>query len=450
MADRRLILAVDIGTSGMKMGVFDAAASGLDLVASFQESYDIRTYEDGLASDIDPALWQRAFQTGCGALSAHLPDVEVIALSGTTPGLTAVDDSGRPTYPAILMLDQRSRKQAERIIRAVGLSRLLAETGNMPVAGGCSLASILWLKENEPEAYRRARWFVHSNGFFSLWLAGEPAMDPSSASLTALYNTTANNGKWNEGIASACGVEVERLPPILPSAASAGRVRPELASRLGFRRRPSVVIGGNDAVLAAHSLGVRKAGEVVNVNGTCEITLVCMDRCHASTNYNVRCHVVPDRWLTLYVMNAQGKAYEWFRSVFCSEMSPQRFYDEFLPQAAEAWLGRESGVEYVPYLMGSRYSLEPLKAEFCGLTPGTTREELAAAMVRGLCRYQREHLKEVSLVVPLESVTRVAGGAVSPALIRAKQAWMREGEYVYREESSLRGAALLGLECLGG
>lgn len=450
MADRRLVLAVDIGTSGMKMGVFDVASSRLDLLGSFHEGYDIRTYDGGLASDIDPALWQRAFVAGCGALSAHLPDVEAIALSGTTPGLTAVDGAGRPTYPAILMLDQRSRRQAELIIRTAGLPRLLAETGNMPVAGGCSLASILWLRENEPEAYRRTRWFVHSNGFFSLWLAGEPAMDPSSASLTALYNTTANDGKWNEDIASACGLEVERLPPILPSAASVGRMRPEMADRLGFRHRPLVVIGGNDAVLAPHSLGVRKAGEVVNVNGTCEITLICMDRCHASTSYNVRCHVVPGRWLTLYVMNAQGKANEWFRGVFCSDMSPQRFYEEFLPRAVEAWLDQASGVEYVPYLMGSRYCLEPREAEFRGLTPATTREEFAAAMVRGLCRYQREHLKEVSLVVPLEPVTRVAGGAVSPALIRAKQAWMREGEYVYREESSLRGAALLGLGCLGG
>jgi xylulokinase len=450
MGDRQLILAVDIGTSGMKMGVFDAASASFEPLGAFHQSYEARTYREGQWSDIDPALWQRAFQAGALALSEHLADVEVIALSGTTPALTAVDATGAPAYPAILMLDQRSREQASRIIATIGLERLLRETGNMPVAGGCSLASILWMKENEPEAYRKARWFVHSNGFFSLWLTGEPAMDPSSASLTGLYDTAAAGWSWKVEIAQACGVEPASLPPLLASSASPGRVRRELARAMGLARRPAVVIGGNDAVLAAHSLGVREPGEVVNVNGTCEITLVCMDRCHASPTYNVRCHVVPGRWLTLYVMNAQGRAYEWFRSVFCAEMTAERFYDSFLPAAVDGWIGRTSGVEYVPYLLGSRYSLEPLRAEFRGLTPTVDREELAAAMVRGLCGYQRAHLDEVSAFQPLRPETRVAGGAISPALIRAKRAWMREGEYVSREESSLRGAALLGREHLRG
>lgn len=450
MRDRQLILAVDIGTSGLKMGVFDAASPSFEPLETFHQSYEARTYREGLWSDIDPALWQRAFRAGALALSEHLAEVELIALSGTTPGLTAVDDAGAPAYPAILMLDQRSREQASRIIATRGLDRLLRETGNMPVAGGCSLASILWLKDNEPEAYRRTRWFVHSNGFFALWLTGEPAMDPSSASLSGLYDTAAAGLSWRTDIAQACGVEPALLPPLIASAGSAGRVRPDLARVLGLTRRPAVVIGGNDAVLAAHSLGVREPGEVVNVNGTCEITLVCMDRCHASPTYNVRCHVVPGRWLTLYVMNAQGRAYEWFRSVFCAEMTAEGFYDSFLPAAVDGWIGRTSGVEYVPYLLGSRYSLEPLSAEFRGLTPTVGREELAAALVRGLCRYQRAHLDEVSAFLPLRPETRVAGGAVSPALLRAKRAWMREGEYLRQEESSLRGAALLGREHLEG
>jgi len=37
----------------------------------------------------------------------------------------------------------------------------------------------------------------------------------------------------------------------------------------------------------------------------------------------------------------------------------------------------------------------------------------------------------------------LTGGAVSPALIRARQKWMQPGEYVHEEESSVRGAAML-------
>ena len=101
-------------------------------------------------------------------------------------------------------------------------------------------------------------------------------------------------------------------------------------------------------------------------------------------------------------MNALGLAYEWFRKLFCSEMSPDDYFGNFMPNAIDGWLDRESGVTYVPYLTGSRYSLQPLKAEFLGMTQETTREEMFAALVKGLCLYQREHLKEIALEIPLK------------------------------------------------
>jgi sugar (pentulose or hexulose) kinase len=438
------ILGVDIGTTSMKMGVFDEEDDSVVLVRQFSQEYTINTYNDALFSDIEPEKWQQAFIAGCKALGELLATVDVISLSGTTPGFTAMDKEGRPLYPAILMLDQRSRQQARQIIDVVGMDRLLAETANMPVAGGCSLASLLWIKDNHPEIYRKTAVFGHSNTFIGKWLTGAFAIDPSSASLTALYNTVQNDLTWNREIAGAFGISLERLPRVILSHESPGRLRPELVSELGLKREPPVVIGGNDAVLAAYSLGIEAPGETVNVNGTCEITLVCLPKCCPSRNYNIRCHVVPGRWMTLYVMNALGFAYEWFRKLFCSEMSSEAYYGDFMPKAIDQWLDRESGVAYVPFLMGSRYSQEPLRAEFLGMTQETSREEVLAALVRGLCLYQSEHLKEIALQVPIKEEIRVTGGALNPSLIRAKAKWMRPCRYVFEEQSSLKGAALLG------
>ena len=147
-------------------------------------------------------------------------------------------------------------------------------------------------------------------------------------------------------------------------------------------------------------------------------------------------------------MNAQGKAFEWFKSLFCSEMTAEEFFNDFMPEAIDNWMGKESGVNYVPYLMGSRYSQQPLKAEFCGLTQETSREEMLAAMVRGLCEYQREHLKEISLEMSLKNKILISGGAVNPSLIRAKKKWMRNCDYAFETESSLKGAAMLGQKFL--
>jgi xylulokinase len=438
-----LVLGVDIGTTNLKLGVFRLAADTVELIRQFCQSYAIHVYNNGLFADIEQSKWIEAFAAGCRALAETIADIDLIAISGTTPGLTAMDQHGDALYPAILMLDQRSHRQAREILDAAGLDCLLATTANMPVPGGCSLAGILWLRDNAPEVFQKVHKFGHSNTYFAHWLTGAYALDPSSASLTGLYNTTRNDYTWNDDLVRTFGLSVHQLPELIPAYGSVGAVRPALARELGFAKEPQVLIGGNDAVLAAFSVGVREPGEIINVNGTCEISLVCLPRCLPSPHYNIRAHVLPDRWLTLHVMNAGGKALEWFKGVFCSEMTDEEFYSRFLPRVIDAWLDRDSAVTYTPYLMGSRYSLDPLQAELLGLTQTTTREEILAAIIRGLCRYQSNHLRDIEQHLPLQRTIHLTGGAVNPALIRAKRKWLRDCEYVHEEDSSVKGAAML-------
>ena len=444
------ILSVDIGTTAMKMGVFEEREEDLKCLRQISAEYAINTYNNGLFSDIEQKKWQLAFAAGCKEMSDYMSEIDVIAFSGTTPGLTAMDREGNALYPAILMLDQRSRPQAQRIIDTIGMEELLKVTANMPVAGGSSLAGILWIKDNLPEIFNKTRVFGHSNSFMARWLSNKFAMDPSSASLTAMYNTTSNDMAWNQEILDEFDIEVSHLPDLIPAYHSTGRMRANLANEFGLSKEPPVLIGGNDAVLAAYSVGIREPGEIFNINGTCEITMVCLPKCFPSRNYNIRTHVLPERWFSFYVMNAGGKALEWFKNLFCSEMTEKKFYADFIPRAIDLWLNRESGVTYIPYLMGSRYSLEPLKAEFRGLTPETSREELLAALVRGLYEYQRENLKEISIEMRLTDEILVSGGAVNEALIRAKSKWMRNCSYRFETESSLKGAAMLGQKYLSG
>ena len=166
-AKKPTILAADIGTTGMKMGVFQVINEALSPVRQFSQEYEVNIYNDGLFGDIEQDKWKQAFVAGCKAMAEAVCEVDVISLSGTTPGLSAMDKNGEALYPAILMLDQRSRKQAQLIIDTVGLPALLETTANMPVAGGCSLASILWIKDNCPGIFNKTHKFGHSNTYIA-------------------------------------------------------------------------------------------------------------------------------------------------------------------------------------------------------------------------------------------------------------------------------------------
>ena len=96
-----------------------------------------------------------------------------------------------------------------------------------------------------------------------------------------------------------------------------------------------MLTGGNDAVLAALSGGITEPGDISDSCGTCEITSVCLDQPLSSPNFNIRCHVIPGRWITLFVLNTGGKALEWFQHVFCEDMSEQHFYDKYIPSVLQ-------------------------------------------------------------------------------------------------------------------
>ena len=161
-------------------------------------------------------------------------------------------------------------------------------------------------------------------------------------------------------------------------------------------------------------------------------------------------HVTPGRWVTFFVLNTGGKALEWFHGVFCAGMSEQSFYEEYIPETLDKFFAdpdrREARLpEYAPYLAGSRYSLDALKAAFTGVTLETTRDDMLVALIRGNALYAGGHLKEVGARAPLaRKVHTTGGGAKIRGMMEAKRRWTGDFDYEYQDQSSLAGAAMLG------
>jgi xylulokinase len=442
------ILAIDVGTGRFKLGVYSR-----DLIQRCQvvHPYEVNLYNRVFA-DIEPEKWWDALRRCCAAAAPHLGGVGVVSLSVTSPGLVAMAADGTAITPAILFFDGRSLAQAREIRERVGEEHFLRETCNLPVSGGSSLCSMMWVREAEPDLWAAAAKFGHTNTYMAKRLTGEWAVDPSTMSITGMYNTLRHDLTWNERVLDAAGISPALLPPLCHSDEVMGTIRPSVADELGLPAGCPVLIGGNDAVLAALSGGVTEPGQICSVIGTVEITSVCVPRPVASPHFNLRTHVVPNRWLTFFVLNAGGKSLEWFKSVFCSEMTDEEFYNDYLPAVVQRFFASESVAAteqhlpgYGPFLGGSRYSLERETGFFDRLDLETTRDEMLLALVRGVSQYSGSHLKEVAKFVSLGSSVLITGmGASSDQMLRARKRWFGDYEFLYREQSSLLGAAVLG------
>jgi len=444
----RDILSLDVGTTAFKLGVFTA---DLRQKCEAARKYEVHVYGQGKA-DIAPDKWWWALRECCAEVKQHLADVGVVAMSVTTPGLTPMDADGRALGPAMLFFDGRANKQAAAIRQAVGEERFLRATCNLPVTGGSSLCSILWIRENQPDLWAATKRFGHTNTYMVRRMTGRWAIDPSTVSITGLYNTSANDLTWNADVLDLAGIPGGKLPPLIQSHDAVGQILPEVAGELGLPRDTVVLCGGNDAVLAAFSGGLTEPGDINIICGTCDITNVCVDRPVCSPNFKVRCHVIPGRWVTFFVLNTGGKALEWFHTVFCRELTADRFYNEYIPEVVDTFLRapdaecREAELpSYVPFLAGSRYSLDRMTASFGGVTLQTTRDDLLLGLLRGNALYHGQHLREVATMVPLgKKVMTSGGGAKIRGSLDIRRRWTGDFEYLYQDQCSLRGAAMLG------
>ena len=219
-----------------------------------------------------------------------------------------------------------------------------------------------------------------------------------------------------------------------------------------FRAMPLSCAGATTPSSPRSRAGVVEPGDASIVSGTCDIASVCLDRPLASPDFNVRCHVLPGRWLTFFVLNAGGEALSWFHRVLCRELDDGQFYGEYLPAVLEAFLADPSAdareldlPTYEPFLAGSRYVVGRVTGSFGGVTLETTRDDLLLGLVRGNLRYLGDHLRDVRGRVPLgHSVGLSGGGAGVSGMLEARRRWTGPYDYVFQDQSSLLGAAMLG------
>ena len=179
---QKTILALDLGTSSMKIALVDI--QGNILGWDSEPIHLIVTPEGG--TEQSPQEWWLIFQKVCKRLLKDHPQAanNIIAICSSTQGegTIAVDRNGNALSNCIMWMDMRGapylREQLEGIVRinGVGISKLLRFvrlTGGMPSMTGKDPAGhMLFIRETQPELYRRTYKFLNVLDYINLQLTG--------------------------------------------------------------------------------------------------------------------------------------------------------------------------------------------------------------------------------------------------------------------------------------
>lgn len=406
------LLVHDVGTSGDKASVYDADG-GLrgTATASYATTYPAQSYCEQDAED----WWQAVVASTRIAIEqadVKVSDIEAVTFSGQMMGCVAVDNGGHALRPAIIWADTRAEEQARQLADALGPERVYRICGHRP-SPSYSAAKIAWIRDNEPEVYARSAAFLQAKDFIIRRATGRCVTDPSDASGTNLYDL--ERGSWSTELVEAAGIDMGRLPEVVPSTSVVGTLGRAAASQLGLVPGTPLVAGGADGSCAAVGAGVVEANDAYVCLGSSSWVGVCATSPVFDPEMRTFtwAHLVEGGYLPTGTMQSAGLSYQWVSSLFesCQNATAKELEDA----AAVVGPGAE-GLLFLPYLLGERspHWNPHARGAFVGLTMAHTRSHLVRAVLEGTAMNLRIILDCFRrLGIAPDSLWAVGGGASS-------------------------------------
>src|SRR3989475_8215299 len=238
------VLGIDVGTGGTRAIVIDG--HGCILASATEEHQPFASPQIGWAEQ-HPEDWWRAsciaIRKAIASANLNAEEIACVGSSGQMHGAVMLDEQGIVVRPALIWCDVRTEKQCRDLTAKIGKERLIQLTCN-PALANFTLTKLLWVRENEPENWKRVRSVVLPKDYVRFRLAGERATDMADASGTLLLDVA--HRRWSHEVLQAAGMDESLLPRLFESSEICGKVSPGGAAATGLQPGTPVVAGAGD------------------------------------------------------------------------------------------------------------------------------------------------------------------------------------------------------------
>jgi xylulokinase len=422
-----LLLGIDIGTYESK-GVLTTIAG--EVMAQVAVPHQLLFPRAGWAEHDPELTWWGDFCTITKQLLSTpgvvAADIKGVGISAIGPDVLPIDENFNPLRMGILYgVDTRAVKEIDELNAKYGEDEIFNATANC-LSSQSTGPKILWIKKNEPEVYKKARWFVDATTFIVARLTSRVVIDHFSAGcMVPMYDPWSN--KWSDRFCKDF-VNLEQLPEILWSHELAGRVTSKASELTGLAEGTPVSVGTIDAGAEALSVGVTKPGEMMMMYGSTIFMIQVTDNDQArEKRLWAGPYLFPGTWCLLAGMATSGSLTRWFRDQFAPELVAAEksggasAYAELVKEAAETKPGAE-GVIVLPYFSGERTPVMDPRAKgmIFGLSLTHTRGHIFRAILEGMGHGVKQHVDLfTSIGARPKTIKSVGGGTKNSIWLQA-------------------------------
>jgi xylulokinase len=436
MSDDNVILAMDLGTSGMKVALITVSGKVLDWDS---EPIKLILTQDGGAEQ-DPQEWWQAFLKAASRLIARgltpLENIKAVCCSTQGEGTIPVDNNGNALMNCILWMDMRGerylKQQFKGLINVTGAGlantlRWIRITGGMPsMTGKDPAAHMLLIRESYPEVYARTYKFLNVLDFLNLKLTGRyTATYDSILTSWITDNRDPDRVHYDDDLVKRSGVDADKLPEIVKCTDVIGELKCDVAEALGLKPGVKVVGGAIDNTAAAIGAGTAEDFDTHIYIGTsswmaAHVPFKKTD--FVSSMASVPC-AVPGRYLLTGLQATAGGNLTFLRDNIIYHKDellqeadvPDIF--KVLDQITDRTPAGSNGVIYTPWIWGERAPVEDrtLRAGIYNLSLNNHREDIIRAFLEGIALNTRWLMDPFEKFIgrKLQRINIVGGGAQS-------------------------------------
>ncbi len=436
-------IGIDAGTTNIKTTAFDENGKRIALISERTPTEkvtlgDSHCYEFNAEKIFDIILSELRKISEL----AHGYQIRGISVSSMAESGIPVDKDFHPLSFAIAWYDTRSEQQAAALSRMAGDRRLYEITGHFS-SYKFGITKIMWFKQNHPELYERTKYWLTINEYILFRLSGVRVCDYSIASRNLCFDI--RERKWSDEILNAAGIRADLFCSPVPGGTAIGPITKQTAEAAGLPAGTVVSAGGHDHACAAIGTNSIRPGHALCSMGTSEVTMIALSSPVISDeSFGDQCafypHCSPLAYRSLSSMQACGVSLDW-ASAFLGYRGPAK-YTKLADAAAKS---KNSGLLFYPFLRGTMFAPESGGC-LSGLHDYHTRQDLAAAVFKGLCS-ETKYLSDRIAKASRQPVTCIhaAGGPSKSDYFMQLKADMMKCEVVLSEESEAAclGAAIL-------
>jgi len=435
-SQQKYILAIDLGTSGAKVGLFSIYGDAFDWEF---EPVPLYLLPNGGAEQ-DANDWWRAIATASKRLLSKSPtprdDVIAVCASTHGAGTVPVDRAGNCLMRAMIWLDARGAEHVQKLVGGlinlvgydvVKLLRWINLTGGVPfLSGKDGFGHALYIKHEFPEIYRSTFRFLDVLDYVNFRLTGK--FVTTGDSVVARWVTDNRNPAhitYHDGLIRASTIDRAKFPDIVRSIDVLGPLLPQVADDLGLRRDVQVVAGAFDIPAAAIGAGAvdhYAAHLYLGTSSWIATHLPFKKTDLFSTMASMPC-AIPDRFLLIATQETAGGNLTWLRDnilyhqdALLTMETPENFFAA-LNQVAEQAPAGSHGLIYTPWLYGERAPVDDtwIRAGIHNLSLENTRADIVRAVLEGVAFNTRWILGPVEKFCgrPISPINLVGGGANS-------------------------------------